>query len=280
MIVSKKQSIEDIIVETLAKNPYTEGPALVQLINIIRPKTTKQAVYAALKLLQSSETVAKVGNKYFLSRVWLQKIYQLFRDQKQKEIVRDAIFDLNEKESISYHFPSLLSCDTYWAHVFNLLVEQIPKNCPTFLWNPHQIFIIGRTDIEKDIFTEFERQEKHGYFIIGGNTPLDKEFKRKWTNNYVSIDINDTRLFPNTYYLNVIGDFIIGVFFSKKLAEEIEKFYHTNHSLTPQKISAFENLLSSRCPIRMKISRKKTQAGVLRKKLCKNFFIPHNIKIK
>ncbi len=44
MILSKKQSIEDLIVETLAKKPYIEGVELISAISKLRPHTTKQIV--------------------------------------------------------------------------------------------------------------------------------------------------------------------------------------------------------------------------------------------
>lgn len=279
MIASKKQSIEDIIIETLAKNPYTEGPNLVLLIRKTRSKTTKQAVYSALKSLIESETVVKIGNKYFISRIWIHKVNQLFKDQKEKEFARDAIFDLEDKESISYHFPSLLSCDTYWAHVSNLLIEWTPHDCPIFVWNPHEIFAIGRNQIEKDIFKEFQEKNKYAFFITRGETPLDMEFKKTWGNDHVSINTDNEIKFANNYYLNVFKDFIIEVFIDEKLMKEIDNFYKNNSKLNPENIKIFENLLSKKYPVRMKISRKKNKASLLRKKLSKDFYIPKHLKI-
>lgn len=279
VIESKKQSIEDIIIETLAKNPYTLGPDLLLLIQKIRPKTTKQALYSALKSLIESETVAKIGSKYFLSRLWLQKINKLFKTQKEKEVVRDVIFDLKEKESISYHFPSLLVCDTYWAHVFNLLIDWIPKDSPTFVWNPHEIFTVGRIQIEKDIFWEFQEKNKYAFFITRGETPLDMEFKKTWKNDYVSISTDNKLKFENSYYLNIFKDFIIEVFLDEKLTKEIDNFYKNTPKLNPENIKLFENLLSKKYPVRMKISRKKEKASLLRKKLSKDFYIPKHLKL-
>lgn len=278
MILSKKQSIEDIIVETLAKNPYTEGPALVTLISKTRPKTTKQAVYTALKSLLQSETVAKVGSKYFLSRTWLQKIYKLFQAQKEKELAKDAVFELKDKQSISYHFPSLLSCDTYWAHVFNIFVEQLPKDQATFIYNPHELFVIGRSEIEQDIFTEFQKQKKHGYFVIRGNTALDKDFQKRWTSPYVAINTG-VNLFGSNYYLNTFGDFLIEVYFNKKLVDRIEKFYQENQKPSHAGTLFLEELFASKYPIRMRISHNKAKASKLRKKLAKDFYIPKELKL-
>jgi len=156
MLLAQKQSIEDLVAENLAKNPYSTGPQLVAMVNKTRENTTKQAVYTALKALMESEVVAKVGHTYFLSRVWLSKVEALFQTQKERETVRDAVFDLREGESISYHFPSLLSCDTYWAHVFSMLTEWISPEVPIMIYMPHEWFVIGRAEVEKNIFKSFD----------------------------------------------------------------------------------------------------------------------------
>jgi len=173
MLLAQKQSIEDLVAENLAKNPYSTGPQLVAMVNRTRENTTKQAVYAALKTLIQSEVVAKVGHTYFLSRVWLSRVNHLFQTQRERETIRDAVFDLREGESISYHFPSLLSCDTYWAHVFSMLTEWVDPSIPIIIYMPHEWFVIGRTEVEKDIFKGFEDSKKLALFTIGGSSPLD-----------------------------------------------------------------------------------------------------------
>src|SRR3989344_9612900 len=87
MLLAHKQSVEDLVAESLAKNPYSTGPQLVAMVNKTRENTTKQAVYTALKALMESEVVAKVGHTYFLSRVWLNKVNDLFKEQKERELV-------------------------------------------------------------------------------------------------------------------------------------------------------------------------------------------------
>lgn len=279
MIASNKQSVEDILIETLAKNPYILGPDLVNLINQHRPSTTKQAVYTALKSLLASETVAKIGSKYFLSRLWLHKVNQLFKIQKEKEIAKDAIFDLEENESISYHFPSLLICDTYWAHIFNLLIEWIPADSPVFVWNPHEIFTIGRHQIEKFTFEEFQEKNKFGFFITRGTTALDMEIKKTWNSDRISISTNNKINFANNYYLNIFKDFIIEVFIDKRIMKEIEEFYKNNSKINAENMKTFEALFSKKYSVRMKISRKKKKASLLRKKLSKDFYIPKHLQL-
>jgi len=278
MLLAQKQSIEDIMTENLAKNPYSTGPQLVAMVNKTRENTTKQAVYTALKALMESEVVAKVGHTYFLSRVWLTKIESLFQAQKEKELVRDAIFDLKDTESISYHFPNLLTCDTYWAHVFDLLLEWMPAEKPICGWMPHEWFAIGRQQVERNIFKAHEGKGKHMFYTIGGTTALDMLFKREWQNPFVSVHTANNTDFPRTYYLHVFDDFLIEVFVSEELSREIDAFYDQHKALTPDSVSLFENLISKKSLVRMKISRKAKKAALLRKQLTRHFYIPSKLK--
>ena len=274
VLLAQKQSIEDLVAENLAKNPYSTGPQLVAMVNKTRENTTKQAVYTALKHLMESEVVAKVGHTYFLSRVWLSRVNHLFQEQKERETVRDAVFDLREGESISYHFPSLLSCDTYWAHIFSVLTEWIDSSIPIMIYMPHEWFVIGRADVEKNIFNGFGVNKKHALFTIGGTTPLDMQFKREWKSDFVQTHLSGDESFERRYHVHIFGDFLIEVFVAEELAREIDEFYAAHTTLATEDITLFEALISKKFAVRMKISRKKKKASRLRKQLLRPFYLP------
>lgn len=275
MLISKRRSIDDIVVETLAKQPNLEGPALLAVVEKIRPNTTKQALYAALAGLLENETVAKAGSKYFLSQIWLRRIHKLFG----KGSVDQAIFDLINDESIQYRFPSLMSCDTYWAHICSLLADKLSSHQALFLWQSHYWFIIGRKTVEKDILDDFKTKNKHAFFSIKGTTSLDMEFKKEFRDDLIAINTGDENNFPDNYHLHIYGDFLIEVFLDKKLAERIDEFYKANTELNKENQAEFEKLISEKYPIRMKISRNKAKAATLCKKLLKDFYIPKEINL-
>lgn len=280
MLLASKQSIEDLVAENLAKNPYSTGPQLVAMVNKMRENTTKQAVYTALKSLMESEVVAKVGHTYFLSRVWLSRINRLFQEQRERETVRDSVFDLRDGESISYHFPSLLSCDTYWAHVFSMLTEWIDPSLPIMIYMPHEWFVIGRTEVEKGVFKGFEDNKKLALFTIGATTPLDVQFKREWKSEYVQTHLSDINSFARNYHVHVFADFLIEVFINDELANEIDTFYSTHATLSTEHTKQFEALIiNEKSPVRMKISRKSRKANRLRKQLLKSFYLPSRMRV-
>ena len=274
MILANRQTIEDIIIEVLARFPNTIGPKLVTLVQKRRSSSTKQAVYYALKSLIESEIVSKAGSSYFISRVWINRVQNLLSSQENKSSNNDLLFSsLSDKQSISYSFPNLMACERYWAHVFDIFMSSIPRECPIFVWNPHEWFVIGREKVEREVFKAFETRKKYAFYTIHGNTPLDTEFKDKLNNKFVTICTNSDIRFADNYYLNIFGDFILEVFLNKRLAREIDIFYKSNKKLSIINIAEFKKLINQKFPIRMKISRNEKKAYALRRKLSKEYLL-------
>jgi len=278
MILSQKQTIEDLVIEVLAKDPYQTGPELVASIENIRKNTTKQAVYYILKPLLENEVIAKVGSRYYVSKLWVDRLTDLLEINSQN-FDGESAFSLKEGESMTYRFPSLLTCDTYWAHLFNLMVKWLPRNRPFFFWLPHEWLILGRHKEELEIFKLIKEQQKMGYYVISGKTDLDKDFKKKFTSDFLRVNIGNDLSLKQNYYLNVFDDYIIEVFLHKKLSEKIEIFYQNHLKISPENIFEFENLIKEKFPVRMKISKNKKRATKLRKQLAKDFFVPGEYEI-
>jgi hypothetical protein len=278
MLFSKKQTIEDYVVEALADNTRLTGPELLKIIHERRGKTSKQAMYTVLQTLLVDEVIAKIGTQYYLSKLWIDKVDQHFKINNEK-LQQESIFNLQDKESITYRFPSLLSCDTYWAHIFNLLIVWIPRDRPFFFWLPHEWFIIGRSKEDIEMFKLIQRERKLVFYSVSGKTELDKKFKKQLTSNSAKINIGNTLPFKQNYYLNVFDDFILEIYLDKKLTEKIENFYKKHNDITLANMTEFENLIKEKYPVRMKISRDKKKAAKLRKQLSKDFYIPSEYEI-
>lgn len=278
MLFSKKQTIEDYIVESLADNTRLTGPELLEKIQLKRGTTSKQAMYSVLHVLLADEVIAKIGTQYYLSKLWVDKVDSLLRINNDK-LQQESIFDLQNTESITYRFPSLLSCDTYWAHIFNLLIIWIPRDKPFFFWLPHEWFMIGRSKEDVEMFKLIQRERKRVFYSVAGKTELDKKFKKQFTSKSAKINIGNTLPFKQNYYLNVFEDFIIEVYLDNKLVKKIENFYQKYDDITLANMLEFENLIKEKYPVRMKISRNTKKAAKLRKQLSKDFYIPNEYTI-
>jgi hypothetical protein len=279
MILSNRRSIEDVLVEVLALHPYTPGSDLVSALQSIRPRTTKQAVYAALRYLVANEVVSKVEGRFFLSRVWISKVKRLLSHNRYRENFDDGIFQLQNGDAISYHFPNLLACDHYWAHIFDVFTEWLPPQHAVFVWNPHQWIVIAREDVERPILQGFANRSQHAFFTIYGDTPLDRTFREQWQTEYISVCTGSEVVFPSNKFINVFQDFVLEVVIRKEVAQEIEHFYETHRKLTRDGRAALIELIERRHPVRMKISRDRKKASAIRKKLAKEFVVPKGLVV-
>lgn len=275
MILSSNQSTEDIIIEIVATSPYIKGADLVMGVKKRRTTTAKQTIYTALQNLITNEVISKVNGTYFLSRIWLYKINKLF----QKTENADAILELKDGDFITYSFPNLLSCDMYWAHALNLLLDRMHKNQPVFIWNPHEWFIIGRKEVETDFLKRFKQQNIRCFFVTRDTSLLDKEFKNTWNDSHVSINIDNKISLKDNCYITVFGNIVIEVFITDGFTKKIEKFYQKHQKATADVIRDFEKILSEKQRIRMKISNNPEKAFMLRKRLSKDFHIPKYLSL-
>jgi hypothetical protein len=275
MLYSERKNIDDLIVENLSKRPNITGPELLDLIKKHRPATTKQAMYYALGYLLEAEVVVKVGTGYSISNIWRLKIQNnLIKDSSDLQ----SILRLNEGESISLKFPSLITADFYWAHVFTELTDWVPENTPIFIWNPHEWFVIGREAVERAVLENFTVKNKKVYFSISGSTALDKDFRKAYTSANLSINTGAPAIFPNHIYVNVFKNILVEVFLSKELVKEIDHFYETHQvafgKLTAEEQNEFISIVSKKYPVRIKVSKNTKKSAEIKNKLAKGFIIP------
>lgn len=275
MLYTERKNIDDLIVEILSKRPNITGPLLLSEIQQSRESTTKQAMYYALGYLLNAEVVVKVGTGYSIGNIWKLKIQNnLIKDSSDLQ----SVLGLNDGESISLKFPSLMTADFYWAHLFTELTDWIPENVPIFIWNPHEWYVIGREEVEREVLKNFTVKNKKAYFSISGKTALDKDFRKVYTSDNLSINTGVPEIFPNHVYLNVFNDVLIEVFLSKELVREVDRFYETHQvalgQLTPEDKNEFIKIISKKYPVRIKVSKNKKKTDEIRKKLAKDFIIP------
>lgn len=280
MLYTKRKNIDDYIVEALSKRPNITGPELLIAIQQHRPSTTKQAMYYALGYLLDAEAVVKVGSGYSISNIWKLKIQNnLIKDSSDLQ----SVLGLSEGESISLKFPSLMTADFYWAHIFTGLTDWTPENKPIFIWNPHEWYVIGREEVEREVLENFIVKNKKVYFSISGKTELDKDFRKVYTSKNLSINTGVAEIFPNHVYINVFNNILVEVFLSKELVREVDHFYETHQvalgKLTAEERNQFISIVSKKYPVRIKVSKNTKKASEIKNKLSKGFIIPKGFAI-
>ena len=278
MINTKTNTITDIILSELQRGPK-RIVSLIENIQEKRPKTTKQGVYAAIRILKKEEKIILHKKRISLNSAWIAKmnsffsVAQTFSNGKHTD---DGNFlALKNEEKISYSFKDPVTTDAFWGHAFRLLTETLTPKSPVFVYNPHQFFLLARKEQEESLINYIIKNNCYYFLTVGSNTPLDKTISNFFEGTNKQYHMSPKNLFKkNTYYVNVFNDFIIEVWIGKNTADRIEKLYTTTKSCTENTIQELQNIMQIQEKIKITISRNKRKADNIKKTLSKFFYIP------
>lgn len=181
MNIINPTSIEDYIFTTLQKDTLS----IVQLIEVIkkkRPGTTKQGVYMIIRRLKKQEIVVVHNKNISLSGVWLSAMEEFFAEAqyniKKAPSSGNSFLSLGQGEKLQYYFRNPILTDAFWSHVFITLVDASAPQTPVLIYNPHEWFLLARTDNETDIFKRINRRRQKLAVLAGNNTLLDKSVRQ------------------------------------------------------------------------------------------------------
>ncbi len=276
MIFSQqKKSLSDHIIYSLGNSPLS-GTDLVKHLSTIT-KTSKESVYRILRELLKQEVINKAQKKYSLNRHWIQKMYifSLQHSKKQDTVDSHSILQFNDGDSITYKFKNADLMGIYWGHLYDYVVDIHPQNIPIIIYHPHEWLVHARKTSEEYFLNRINKDKKLVLFSIGGNTELDKKFKRDWSSEYLKINTNTkvTGLRSNRY-INILGDFIFEVRTTIVFEEAIDDFFQKNKVINKTNIEELQQIVHNQCITKLIFSRNKKKARLLRKKLSKDFYVP------
>lgn len=266
--------IEDFIVNHLKTGPIT-CLELVEKVQKDRPKTTKQAVYAALRSLKSQEQILVFKGTASLDITWINQMASLLETTKNNYLRnnnRGSFLNLEDKERIKYYFNDVHKADIFWTHAYYLLLEKLRPEEPVFLYNPHEWFLIARNENEEAVIKTTIQKGNHFLLTSGGNTFLDKHVSKYFDGDKSQYNILPKSLFKeNNYYLNIFGDFIIEAWLDKAISEKVEKLYTTTTQWSENVRTKAEKILNANGRMRIVISRNKKKTEKIKKYLRKGF---------
>lgn len=222
------ESIEEHIIHNLS-NQSLSGVQLLKMFALIDKAITKQALYHNLRKLLEQEIIVKHGKMFSISRLWIQGMAHFFLVTQNNygiESEKNDFIAIKDGDKISYVFKNPYEADQFWGHVFDMLIDKTPKEVPIVLYNPHQWFLLVRTDSEYQLLKQSSNQGKKLYNYIGGSEILDRYVEKYFDLPGLKYTILDHALFEaRNYYVNIFGNYIIEVFIDEKVAEEIDRFY-------------------------------------------------------
>jgi hypothetical protein len=251
---------------------------LIEIIKTKRPKTTKQGVYLIIRKLKRQEIVVVHKKNISLSGVWISAMEEFFRKAEYAtrniNSPNNTFLNLNLGEKIQYYFKNPVLTDAFWSHVFITLVETSSPQLPVLIYNPHEWFLLARTENEAGLFGKIAARGQKLALLCGNNTTLDKFVRKHFDRNMTFYETLEKPLFDkNNYYVNVIGDFVIEVWLDKKVCKEIDDYYTKTQNLGEIERQKLEHILSQKGKNKFVVSRNKRKAEAFRSKFKKYFFL-------
>jgi hypothetical protein len=228
MNLAKPETTEERIISLLLKNSLS-GAELLAILDISGKKITKQALYNVLRKLIQDEIVVKHAKIFSLSRLWLQNMANLFTSAQDRygiELEKNDFLSIHEGDKISYTFKNPYEADQFWGHAFDILIDKTPVEVPIVLYNPHQWFLLVRTDSEYQLLERISKEGKKLHNHIGSSNALDRYVEKYFDLPGLQYVINEQGSFEaRNYYINIFNNYIIEVYIDEKVAEEIDRFY-------------------------------------------------------
>jgi len=176
-------------------------------------------------------------------------------------------------EQVAYTFTSVEHLDIFWKTIA-FQFEEYEKDGQIFFYNPHNFwaYIPELQESEDEYYVHFAKTKKHAFFTVGGTTHADREFKRKYQDEFLQIDTRTVPSLGCRDHTTVLGDFIITARLSTGLAKLLDELYEQGElieTILPSILTAYKK--DSR--VRLTFEHNATKAKKLRTLLSKNFVL-------
>jgi hypothetical protein len=270
MLLGSNQTIEERIISILAKESLSPQKLWLR-VREQAGEVTIQAVYKALRMLMAEGAVVRDMKKVALSEEWRGRLTELFSERR-------ATFELAEGESVTYRFKDLASHDFFWKHTVSSFLKQ-EEAVPVFHYVPHEMWVHfpDREESQIKYLRSFEEKKRLGYLALGGETFMDKEYKRTYQSEFLSIDTyGPDKIFERNRHYSIIGDIIVTTSVSEELAGMVDLIYEES-SPESDFLKSIHEVFKTSGAGKIKIERNKAKAKKLRKRISKNFFIPQEV---
>lgn len=268
MLFSELQNLNDQIVTLLVT-----GKSSVRLIHARLRKTEQislRAVYKSVNKLIHEGVVLKVGQHVMLNQEWVARVNDGLRIS--------APFTLTTGEKIVYILHSVEHLDTVWKTII-LPMEKSDTYNETFFYNPHDFwaYLPSRKTSEHTYYRSFSKNQRFGYFTIGGTLRADKEFKREYQSHNLQVHLKEIPAFRRTDHITIIDNYVITARLPILTTNKIEALYGTNQAIAHILPKIIE---ISRNPgkIQLIVENNPHKAARIMKTLSKNFYIKERRK--
>ena len=272
LFTEHKKTLAEHIIYLLDRQSLS-GTQIVQEL-LQAQKTSKESIYRTLRKLLHQEVINKAQKKYSLNRHWIQRMHEFSMRHigNTQSVDAHSILQFNDGDSITYQFKNPDLMGIYWGHLYDCVMDIHPQHIPILIYHPHEWLIHTRTQSEEYTLKRFEKDQKLVLFSIGGNTELDRQFKKDWSGDYLKININSSiNGLKQNRYINVLGDFIFEVRTTVSFENAVDDFFKKNKSINESNKHTLEKIIHDGYRTKLIFSRNQKKAELWRKKLSKDF---------
>ncbi len=268
MFLTAKPDIKESIISLLAKGAV-DSTDLQNQVSTQR-NVTKQGFYKALRELIAEEVVVKNKQLVALNNFWVNKIEKFVSSIDSEYQKSDSFLNLEEGESLVYHFKTLESLDVLWMHYFYIIAKK-ESDKPILFYNPHEFWSLFRFEKENAMYQWIGDNKRKGYEVIGANTPLDR-ITTKYIEQYgIENAYEEKGTFPKNYFTSVIGDYILDTILDMNTANAIDALYKRHTIWNDDVAKELDDILTRIKRSKVVIYHNKKKAEQIRKKLMKYF---------
>ena len=263
MLFGTKENVDDLIVRILLN-----GPLQIKTVHHLLLPTSNislRAVYKAINHLLHSGVLVRGGNKVWVHEEWLRRV---------RENLSTPIPALGQGERAQYKFSTISHLDAFWKTIA-LQLESLEQETGAFFYNPHNFwaYVPARKDSEDAYYKHFLTEKRHAYFVVGGQTKADMQFKRTYQHAYLQINTEIVPGFNRRDHLTILGDHIVTVRLPASLAVHIDNLFEDND--LPEEIGQrIVEEYEIRRDVHLTVERNGRKALKLRTSLARDFHIP------
>jgi len=273
---SADNSVEEIVLEILQKGTLS-GTEIVRQVSVLRPKTTKQAVYRVLRKLKDEEKIVIHGKSVSLNIQWLKSMgefYSLAEFYYSGSTGTGSFLNIKGRDKIIYLFKNLNLLDAFGIHALHMMGMVTEKYTPLFAYNPHEWFFWARREAEQMFVEAMHKDERQLFLVSSHSDPLDLELRKHYQGDLLQYHIAEKPLLPkDNYYFVVIGDYLMEVYFDEKIIQELDEFYSKTLAWNEDAKESLQKIIFKSSKNKLVISKNRRKIERYKKMLSPYFFI-------
>lgn len=267
MLLGKHEQLADLILRQFETEPSQTAKALYS--NMLKErKCSLVAVYKELNKLIDLGIVVKSQDRYTVSLPWVLELVRYAESLYDSYLGTNAIDSFLPKagSKLKWRFNNLIRMDRFWAQLIFTLFET-SESRDMYEWVPHLWFPL--VDLKRDLhyLRAMKIAKNRIFLIVGGDTFLDHLSTENWDEEIYQVSFAESPFWrERECYYCLIDNFIITVRVTKKVANEIDRFFNSIRSHNELDFQAVYQFFNQTIPADITLENNRKKAKVLKKR--------------